>query len=166
MPLIVYYLLQRKKGTEAASSANKATGGILGEVAEDAKKIGGKIFDITPNEDSFFGKNIKFSKPVGLAVVGAGALYGIGKPIAQATERSKYGEIEAGYLPGTVNATFSPTIGKTLQRAVDNDGKTQEFSEKAMSNASGSRIAGVNPEIVFAMHNLRNDSSIGGGLVR
>lgn len=156
----------KKGGAAVASKANDATGGILGEAAEDVKKIGGKMFNVTPNDDTFLGRNIRFSKPVGLGIVGAGAVYGIGKPIAQANERSRFGEIEAGYLPGTVNATFSKSVGKTLQKAVDNEGRSADFSGKVMSNASNTRIAGVNPEIVFAMHNLRNDSSIGGGLVK
>ena len=128
------------------------------KIGRGASWVGRNGFNVTEDADSFLGYDIKLSNKAKLLGAGAVGLYGAYQLGGSYVEGS-YGEIEGGISVGTINQTFSNEYNKMVDYANGSPQGMNEFSKKTMSNNLGSKLAGVDPEIVFALHELRN----GGG---
>lgn len=112
------------------------------------------------DENKFLGYDIGLTK-TGTAV---GVGLGFGIPLTLAVggqlERDNIGEVEAGLPSRTVNETFAPIVARQTDSAMDGAMPMKDFNKRFMRDNYSSRLAGVNPDIVFAMHELRNNGEI------
>lgn len=114
-------------------------------------------FKMVEKEDAMFFKKMpkikaRYQIPIGVGVAG----FGLTSAAMSAKEESKYGEIEGGGLANTVNNTYSANLDTVAANAESNP---DDFVKDTLHDNFSARYANVSPEIVFALHNLRQ----GGG---
>lgn len=108
------------------------------------------------NQDKFFGYELGLT-PQATALIGAGIFgYSAFNTFGREYSRLKHGEIEGGEMPLSVNASFTPALQKKLDYAQASPKGATEFRETVLDRNSFARLGGVDPDIVFALHELRN----------
>ena len=147
---------QRNKdfaGNIAAEIPMKVYGG--------AKWWAKKAFEpVVPKGDTFTGYNLRMKTGHQVALGSAMVLGSIGFVGLKQEEKSKLGEIEGGLMSKSVNSSFSPATGRVLD-SIQSGAMSEKQANKTMfARNAQTRLAGVNPEIVFAMHTLRNDKNM------
>jgi hypothetical protein len=114
-------------------------------------------FKMVENEEAIFLKKFpKLKKGYQIGIGASIAGYGLVSAVGSAKHASRYGEIEGGGLANTVNDTYSANLDTTIANAESNP---DEFNNTVLKDNFSVKYANVSPEIVFALHNLRQ----GGG---
>lgn len=124
-----------------------------------AGKIGNSLLDVKKNGDTFTGYEIGLTGKGKALAFGAMGVYGAYTLGNAAVDFNDMGEIEGGISVGTINQTYSKEFDKMINYANGSPEGMKEFGKVTMSDNYGSQLNHVNPEIVFALHELRN----GGG---
>lgn len=112
------------------------------------------------NDDKFFGYDIGATKFGAVAVTGLA----FGLPIAGALigteQRANHGEISGGLVAKSVNASFSQGTSNVFDAAHSGAMSMRDFNKTVGRRNGAARYGGVNPDIVFAMHTLRNNQDM------
>ena len=112
------------------------------------------------NEERFFGYDLK-ATPLGhVAFMGAAAFGTVGLSALENMEKSDHGEINGGLMAKSVNATFAQGTSNVFDAAQSGAMSMRKFNKTAGSNNMSARFGNVNPDIVFAMHTLRNNQDM------
>ena len=159
--------------TFGASSAIEAEDllerGIVsaGKLGYKSTKGLGKFAFKTPvkNDDAFFGYDIGMNKKASIPLGIALGTVPIALALGSEYEKSKIGDIEGGLIANTVNATFSPGVQRVTDSAQAGGKGADNFRKNVLQNTVSARLAKVDPDIVFALHTLRNDKNVLGNEV-
>lgn len=144
-----------KSGIDKADEFNTAR--KINAKKDIGKKVLGGLFEkIDPNDATEMYQKMsgyKLTKAAGIggtvAVTGlAAANFGL-----KSYHKGKLGEIKGGELANTISSATSPRLERQLQMLGTEDA---ESAMTSLQNSMGTSQYGVEPEIVFALHELRN----------
>lgn len=152
-------LRKMARGAVAAEDMVEGVGAYAAEkLYKGGKKVLGSSFNIVKDDNTFIGYKAETTK-LGTGLLIAGLLGTGAYSATKMHARAMYGDIEGGLPEKSVNATFTPAnnIIEAYQSGAISDDR---FSNQVMRRNVTSRLAGVNPDIVFALHELRNSNQL------
>lgn len=124
-----------------AQLPNKVLNTIFDNVAEgEAEGVAQKLF------------GVKLSKPA--AIVGSlgVASYVVGSGFMEQNHKGKMGQISASPVANSISSTPSVGIANASKMIEEDPELAEKFGKENISKTQ----SGVNPELVFALHELRN----------
>lgn len=138
-----------------------ASGKAVGLLSKFFYKGGKKILQNTiktpvKNPDKFLGYDLGMTTRSKVVIGGGMVGYGLYSGLESAYFRSKHGDIEADEMPLSVNASFTPQLQKELDYAQASMNGAENFKNKVLERNNLARLSNVDPDIVFALHELRN----------
>lgn len=127
----------------------------MGKDTDVAKKVFGKMFEQVDYEDAdgLFEKalGIKMTKPATIVGSTLMAGYVVGSGLMQENHKGKAGEVYGEGLANSVNHSSSPGVTNASKMIEQDPELEAKFAKENLSRTQ----SGVDPEIVFAMHQLR-----------
>lgn len=152
-----FYKILKGIGKEVGEKATETTSKVVDSTLRGGAKVLGGMFDSVDVNDVSSSAiqrlaGVKMNKKAGRALIGGAIVLGVGNEEIKSSNISKLGSIEAEGMANMVNFTSSPELESTLEMIEGSSKGAKGYANKSLSR----NTHGAEGDIVFALHNLRN----------